>query len=86
MESELLEKYLRNSFLIQTETNTFDDFVELCKEPSEQNLNLIYMLGFFAANQCYTDKVREFLAERKLEFKLSEVYNMVKEISGKSLE
>ena len=86
MNSEMLEKYLRNSVLIQTETGTYDDFFELCQNPTEDNLVLIFMLGYFAANQFYTDKIRELLNERKLEFKLSDVHEIVKEISRKPLE
>ena len=52
----------------------------------QENFVLIFMLGYFAANQYYTNKVKDLLKERKLEFKLSEIHNIIKEVSGKPLQ
>jgi len=85
MNQELLQKYLRNADLIMFETGTFDDFMNLKENINDDNLILIFMLGYFASNQYYTNKIKELLNDRKFEFKLSEVHNIVKEISGKPL-
>ena len=90
MTEEILQKYIRNSDLIQFETGTFDDFTQLKEqitkgENVEQNLVLIFSLGYFAANQFYTNEVRHLLSDKKLELKLSEFHEIVKKISGKPL-
>jgi hypothetical protein len=90
MTEEILQKYIRNSDLIQFETGTFDDFTQLKEqimkgENVEQNLVLIFALGYFAANQFYTNEVRHLLSDKKLELKLSEFHEIVKKISGKPL-
>lgn len=85
MKKEILEKYMRSSSIIQAETGTLDDFNNLKEDPTESNLVLIFMLGYFAANQYYTDEVRQLLKEKKLELKLSEIHDIVKEISSKPL-
>lgn len=90
MTEEILQKYIRNSDLIQFETGTFEDFTELKEQilrgtDVEKNLVLIFALGYFSANQFYTNEVRHLLSDRKLELKLSEVHDIVKKISGKPL-
>lgn len=86
MTEQILQTYLRNADIILAETGTYADFVELKNNPTEENLVLIFMLGYFAANQYYTNKVKDLLKERKLEFKLSEIHNIIKEVSGKPLQ
>jgi hypothetical protein len=85
MNEQILQTYLKNADIIMAETGTYSDYVDLKNNPSEENLVLIFMLGYFAANQYYTNKVKELLRERKMEFKLSEIHNIIKEISGKPL-
>lgn len=90
MSPQLLEKYIRNTEIILSETGTYDDFQEfkskiLEMEDVEQNLILVFALGFFAANQYYTDEIKQLLKERKLELKLSEVHSIVKEVSTRPL-
>jgi len=86
MNEQILQTYLRNADIILAETGTYDDFVDLKNNPTEENFVLIFMLGYFAANQYYTNKVKDLLKERKLEFKLSEIHNIIKEVSGKPLQ
>lgn len=86
MDEQILQTYLRNADIILAETGTYDDFVDLKNNPTEENFVLIFMLGYFAANQYYTNKVKDLLKERKLEFKLSEIHNIIKEVSGKPLQ
>lgn len=90
MTEEILQKYLRNSDLIQFETGTFEDFTDLKEQilrgtDIEKNLVLIFALGYFSANQFYTNEVRHLLSDRKMELKLSEFHEIVKKISGKPL-
>lgn len=80
-----LELYLRNADIIMLETGIFDDFVELKNNINDNNLVLIFMLGYFASNQYYTNKLKELLKENKTDLKLSDLHTIISEISSKPL-
>ena len=80
-----LETYLRNADIIMLETGILDDFFELTNNINDTNLVLIFMLGYFASNQYYTNKLKELLKEKKIDIKLSELHALISEISSKPL-